>query len=335
MAHGIEPLVARPGGDPDVDGVIRYLRIPARGDAASPTDLRWSRKALRAAIRDTGPRLLHLVGDPWTPTAETGAAAARSLGIPYVLVGTSSVGGPRGFTARWQARRVVEGAAALAGTVRPALDLLTREVRPRPAAVIPPGGLAIPPTLWTAPLDGPLRLGLIGRLVPERGVDLLFDALAETYGDWRLAILGTGPSQPALEAQAQHLGLSSRIDWLGALPRDQWAPFLSGIDVLVAPSRSTPQWVEPTGTVVLEAMAAGVAPIVARSGALPDVVGDSGLIIEENDRAALTRAIAGLVKDPVRSRQIGAAARQRVLEHYGDAPVAERMVTLWREVAAN
>ena len=330
---GVEPIVARANGEGETDGLVQYLRVSSRGDAEKPMDLRWSRRGLRAVVRDVRPQLLHVVGDPWTPTAEAGAAAARDLKIPYVLVGTSSLGGPRGVTARWQADRVRNGAAALAGTVRPALDhLLGGAATPKPTAVLPAGGLAIPAPWTQRPEPNPVVFASVGRLVPERGVDLLLDALSESHGEWRLRVAGTGPVHETLEQQAQRLGLSARIEWLGAMPRDRLPAFWQDVDVLVAPSRSTPEWVEPTGAVVLQAMAHGVAPVVSRCGALPDVVGEGGLVVDDGDVAALTRAVQGLVAEPSRCRVIGNAARQRVLEQQGDGPVAERMLLLWRRV---
>lgn len=329
---GVEPVVARPDGDSETDGLIQYVRVSARGDRERPMDLRWSRRALRAMVRDVGPQLIHIMGDPWTPTAEAGAAAARHLKIPYVLVATSSFGGPKGLTAKWQGDRIRTEAAALAGTVRSALEhLLGGQSTDRPTAVLPPGGLSIPVAWSPRPDPAPVMFAAVGRLVAERGIDLLLDALGATFGDWRLRIVGTGPVHESLEQQAQHLGLSARIEWLGALPRDQLNAFWPEVDVLVAPSRSTPEWVEPSGAMVLQAMAQGVAPVVSRSGALPDVVAGSGLIVDQDDLVALTRATQGFVAEPWRCRSIGAVARQRVLEHYADAAVAERMVTLWRQ----
>lgn len=331
VTAGVEPVVARPKGETETDGQVRHERVAARGDPADPMDLRWSRKALRTLVRDLRPDLIHVVGDPWTPTAESGAAAARALSIPYVLVGTSSVGGPKGVTARWQANRVRDGAAALAGIAKPALDLLTREAPAGPRGIIPQPGFEIPASV--APRGDPAftTFGVFGRVTPERGLDLLFDALAEVYGEWRVRIVGTGPAQEPLEAQAQRLGLASRIEWLGGLPRHQLAGVFPALDAIVAPSRSTPAWVEPTGSLVLEAMAHELAPLVTRSGALPDVVGDAGMVIDEGDQPALSRALQRLVEEPARCREYGARARQRVLESYGDGPIAERMVALWRK----
>lgn len=332
VALGVEPVVPRPRGDTEIDGMIRYERVGARGDLGDPLDLRWSRRDLRTLVRDTRPDLLHLVGDPWTPTAETGAAAARDLKLPYVLVGQSSRGGARGITARWQARRVRDGAAGLAGIARSALDHLVDDSIEVPVAVIPPANLDIPATLAETPPPERPVFGLFGRLVPERGGDLLLDALAEVYGEWRLRIAGTGPAQEELESQAQRLGLSARIEWLGAIPKDEIAGFYDSIDVILAPSRATEDWVEPTGHHVAAAMARGIPAIVTRSGALPDVVGDAGLIVDEADRPALSRALQGIVDDPARCRTLGLAARRRAIERYGHGPIAERMVHLWRQV---
>lgn len=332
VALGFEPVVAIPTGESTTDGLVRYERVQARGTAGDPMDLRWSRKALRTLVRDLRPDLIHIVGDPWTPTAEAGAAAARDLKIPYVLVGTSSVGGPDGMVAKWQARKVRDGAAGLAGTVRSALELLLEGSAAVPVAVLPPGGLDLPAERTAPPAPTSPVFGVVGRVVRERGIDLLLDALGEVYGDWRLRIVGTGPAQEALEAQAQRLGLGARLEWLGGLPREALADFWPTIDVLVAPSRSSATWVEPTGSVVLEAMAHRIAPVVTRCGALPDVVGEAGMVLDEDDGPALVRALQGLVQEPARCRVMGATARRRVLEQYGDGPVAEKLAAFWQRV---
>jgi glycosyltransferase involved in cell wall biosynthesis len=327
---GVELIVARAGGAGETDGLIQFVHVIHRGDPGVPMDLRWSRRALRTVIRDTGPQLVHLAADPWTPTAEAGAAAARDLNIPYVLAAAASMGGPKGITARWQSDRVRSGAAALGGNTRPALDFVSRELPVRPTAVVPPGGLVIPPVWVSTPVSGPVTFGSVGRLVPERGVDTLLDALSTTFGEWRLRVVGTGPSHEALEQHAQRLGLSSRIEWLGALPREELPAFWREIDALVSPSRSSDAWAEPSGSIVLQAMAHGVAAVVTRSGALPDVVGEAGMIVDQQDIPALARALQGLVAEPQRCRTFGAAGRERVLQCYSDGPVAERMLQLWR-----
>jgi glycosyltransferase involved in cell wall biosynthesis len=287
-------------------------------------------------VRDLRPDLVHIIADPWVPTAEGGAAAARHAGIPYTLVGTSLLGGAKGLAARWQANRVRDEAAGLGGINRPALDFLAREAPAGPRVVTPHLGFTIPgDPPGEDPVVRPLTIGVIGRVVPERGIDMLLDALSGVHGEWRVKIVGTGPAQEPLERQAQRLGLSSRMEWLGGLPRTELAPIWAAIDVLVAPSRSTAAWAEPTGSLVLEAMARRRAVVVSRSGALPDVVSDAGLVVDEGDTEALARAITRLVREPEFAGVLGSRGRERVLQHYGDGPIAERMAAFWKEATGN
>ncbi|HEY4101277.1 MAG TPA: hypothetical protein VGM20_10425, partial [Gemmatimonadales bacterium] len=66
-ALGVEPIVACAGGDVETDGLLQFGRVSTRGDRDNPMDLRWSRRGLRALVRQSRPELLHIVGDPWTP----------------------------------------------------------------------------------------------------------------------------------------------------------------------------------------------------------------------------------------------------------------------------
>lgn len=248
--------------------------------------------------------------------------------------GTATFGGPRGIVARWQADRVRDGAAGLAGISRPALERLVGSGTSKPTAVLASAGVPLPRLDARHTATAPVRLAVVGKVVRERGLDLLLDALAESFGDWRLRIVGTGQMQEELEAQAQRLGLSSRIEWLGALPRESLPALWAECDAIVAPSRSQPGWVEPTGSVILEAMAHGLAAIVSRCGALPDVVGDAGLVIAEDDRPALTRALKALIDEPARCTAMGELGRQHVQRNHSDAAVADRMVSYWRRVLA-
>ena len=86
-------------------------------------------------------------------------------------MGASCVGGPRGITARWQARRVRDGAAAFGGLSRCALNHLTEGAPTRPTGITPPGGVAFPP-LWTPrPAPTGIVFAVVGRIRKERGID--------------------------------------------------------------------------------------------------------------------------------------------------------------------
>ena len=150
-----------------------------------------------------------------------------------------------------------------------------------------------------------LAIGFVGRLVPERGLDLLFRACVGLAGKWTLTVVGTGPSQEELEGLAQRLGIAARISWLGALPPAGGGRDLAPARLPGAPIRTTQRWVMTVGRAALHAMAHGVAVVGTDSGALPELVGDAGRIVPEEDVPALTAALQELYADRSRVRAPG------------------------------
>lgn len=141
----------------------------------------------------------------------------------------------------------------------------------------------------SSPFPGQPRIGYIGRLLPMKGVDTLIQALPHLSGC--LAILGSGPEEPRLRHLASDMGLSDRIEWVGAVPPKRVVDYLAHLDVLVLPSRTTPVWAEQLGRVLVEAMAAGVPVVGSSSGSIPDVISDAGWIFSEDDPRDLARAL--------------------------------------------
>jgi L-malate glycosyltransferase len=104
------------------------------------------------------------------------------------------------------------------------------------------------------------------------------------------------------------------------------------LDVVVVPSRNTPRWVEAVPRAALDAMAHGVAVIGSTGGALPETIGDSGLVLPEEDVGALADALQRLHDDPAEVQRLGLAGRRRVMDLYTDTAVAERTLAFWREL---
>jgi glycosyltransferase involved in cell wall biosynthesis len=157
-------------------------------------------------------------------------------------------------------------------------------------------------------------VGYVGRLVPEKGVDVFLDALARIRGAHGV-IAGDGGERGALEARATSLGLGERVRFTGALPPGEAARVIGALDVLVLPSRTRPNWSEQFGRVLIEAMASDVAVIASDSGAIGEVVGDAGLLVPEDDPAALARAIErALVPD--KNATMRARGRERARIHF-------------------
>ncbi|OGP61745.1 MAG: hypothetical protein A2V67_10320 [Deltaproteobacteria bacterium RBG_13_61_14] len=173
--------------------------------------------------------------------------------------------------------------------------------------------------------EAPL-LGTIGRLHPQKGVDLLLRALRELKGQFpalKTLIVGEGPALPALRALASDLGLVQDVIFTG-LRRDV-PNILAAADLLVLASR----W-EGMPNVVLEAFAAGRAVVATRVGAVEEMVqdGETGILVPAEDPPALARAIGSLLADPPGRARLAAAGRARVEKEFS----LEKMVRLTQEL---
>lgn len=150
--------------------------------------------------------------------------------------------------------------------------------------------------------NAPLLL-YVGRLSPEKRVDWLQPILADLPGV-RLAVVGDGPARPALE----RLFDRSRVVFTGYLRGADLANAYAAADVFTFPAAN-----ETFGNVVLEAMASGLPVVAARAGGPLDSVveGETGLLFDPQDQAALRAAVRRLVGDPRLARRMGQAGRTR------------------------
>ena len=124
------------------------------------------------------------------------------------------------------------------------------------------------------------------------------------------------------------LGLNDRVDLLGAVPHSVVPDLMRTFDVLVNPSRS-----ESFGAVIIEASATGIPVIVARVGGVLETVvdGETGLLVEPGDVAALTAALLRIAEDPDKRRALGAPGRSFVLSRFEFTQCVDSMVDVLRE----
>jgi glycosyltransferase involved in cell wall biosynthesis len=175
-------------------------------------------------------------------------------------------------------------------------------------------------------------IGYVGRLVEEKGVDLLLDALAGLEGRWRANVLGSGPAGDALRAQTRQLGLADRVSFDAWIPSTQMPDYYHQLDVLVVPSRTRPNWKEQFGRVLVEAMASGVPVVGSDSGEIPHVIGDAGMVFPEGQSDRLQACLAQLLREPGLHADLGRRGRERVLAHYTQAQVAAATYQVYRTV---
>jgi glycosyltransferase involved in cell wall biosynthesis len=167
----------------------------------------------------------------------------------------------------------------------------------------------------------------VGRLDAQKGVDILLAAwprVAAALPDARLLIIGAGPDEAALRAQAAGLPAAARPVWCGE--RDDVAPYLQGADAVVLPSRA-----EGLSNALLEAMACGAACVASRIGGNDELIEDgrTGVLVPPNDAPALAQAMSRLLAAPDEARRLGLAARAAVEQDYAMDAVVERYASLY------
>ena len=176
-------------------------------------------------------------------------------------------------------------------------------------------------------------VGYIGRLTEEKGLRTLLDAIGDLPYT-QLLLVGRGPLRREIESIIQQRAMHHRVRLLDSAPHEQIADYLNAVDVLVLPSRTTPAWKEQFGHILIEAMACGAPVVGSNSGAIPEVIGDAGLIFTEGDSQSLRDALQRLASDDTLREQFARAGRQRVLTHYTHQSIASANVQFFKRVLA-
>jgi len=141
------------------------------------------------------------------------------------------------------------------------------------------------------------ELVFLGRLVSDKGVDLLLDALANLKHlglTPRLTIIGSGPEEPKLRQQVKQLDIVAQVNFVGVKIENELAQLLNAHKIVVVPSR----WQEPFGIVALEGIACGCVVIGSKEGGLKDAIGPCGVTFPNGDVKALTQALFDLLTNP-------------------------------------
>ncbi len=165
-------------------------------------------------------------------------------------------------------------------------------------------------------------IGYVGRLTESKGVHVIVKSLMNLPRSVRALIVGQGPAQESLEELTRDLGVADRTRFVPAVPYARVPGILRSMDVLVLPSLPTSHWVEQFGRVLIESMACGTPVVASRSGEIPEVLGEGGILVEPGDEKELVRAIEHLLRNPSRRTTLGLAGRARVLQNYSADVVA-------------
>lgn len=178
----------------------------------------------------------------------------------------------------------------------------------------------------------PNHILFVGRLVREKGVDLLFEALSKLTGEWRCTVVGEGPASGKIRLEAERLGLGGRITFAGWLNGDALARAFDDASMVVVPSR----WPEPFGIVGLEAMAHARPVVAFRVGGVPDWLDDgvTGWLVPPSDVVALRDRMAWLLANPAEASAMGLRGRARVVRDFVSTSHLNQLMPIYRDLRA-
>lgn len=283
--------------------------------------------------------VVHCWEEPFVASAGQIANATR-LRVPLVFATFQNIVKRYPPPFNWieqSAMRRADGLIAFGHTARDVLDARGWQ---QPARTIPPGvdvnhfrpdagkrrrkrhGFG-----WND--DTPV-VGFVGRFVPEKGVSVLTNVLDRLKTPWRALFVGSGPLESQIRAWARQYGDRVRVQT--DVAHDEVPAYMNAMDVLCAPSQTTPKWREQFGRMLTEAFACGVPVVASDSGEIPHVVGDVGVIVAESDRAAWVAALDAMLRDPERRQELGRRGRARAESVYAWPVVARQHLAFFNEL---
>ena len=176
--------------------------------------------------------------------------------------------------------------------------------------------------------NGSFTIGFAGCLSEQKGWQVLLDAVDRLPERVKVVIAGDGEQRDELKARLQRPALRGRVHYAGLVPKARLLATYPSFDLFVLPSVTAPPSAEQFGCVLAEAMACGVPVIGSDSGAIPETVGEAGLIVPERDADALAAAIMRMSEDIGLRRRAAARGLRRYRAHYSCEAYADSIAEL-------
>lgn len=175
-------------------------------------------------------------------------------------------------------------------------------------------------------------IGFTGRFEVDKGIDEILIALEMQKEPWTFVGLGKGELREKILLWAQSKGFAERVH-LDLVKHSEVQDYLPGFDVLLAPSRTMPNWKEQFGRMIIEAFACKVPVIGSDSGEIPYVIGECGIVVPEKDGQKLGQALTRLLQDEALMAELVEKGYDRVASLYTAESAAQGYKQLYTKLA--
>jgi glycosyltransferase involved in cell wall biosynthesis len=317
---------------------IRYFSLP--GGVGLPTAGAFLFSRIVGRVRELwNSRQIDLIhAHAPLPCGHAAMLLSAELGIPYVVsvhgldaFSTEQVHGRAGQWCRRISQRVYQSSRRAICVSEHVREKVLEGTGQRCRTSVVYNG--VDPEIFSPGPDPPSGQTVlsVGNLIPIKGHETLIRAIATLAADFpelKLEIIGEGPELGRLRDLTSQLKIKDRVQFLGQNSRKQVAEAMRRCILFALPSHY-----EGLGCVYLEAMAVGKAVIGCRGQGIAEIIqhGSNGFLVGPDNEKELALAIAMLLRDDTRRRNIGALARDTIVDGLTLAHQAEKYARIYRE----
>lgn len=173
-------------------------------------------------------------------------------------------------------------------------------------------------------------IGYLGRLVPEKGLNLLMQVLDDLPVPWRALFVGGGSMESSLRTWAKRY--PERVRICTDVKHSEVPEYLNAMDMLCAPSQTVSNWREQFGRMLIEAFACGIPVIGSDSGEIPYVIQDAGVIVGEKDHKGWVQALSDLLDSSSQRQELATRGLGRAHTVYAWLVVAKEYLEFFTEL---
>ncbi|MDX1933053.1 MAG: glycosyltransferase [Capsulimonadales bacterium] len=295
------------------------------------------------AIRDFRPDLIFSTQEPWSLSNLQALHLASRLGLPFLFQTNQNLNKTYAPPFSWFERLSYRRASMALAYSEEARQVMIRKGLTVPSEVVP----YATDTRRFLPRETTERrrtlgiadatvVGYLGRLVPEKGLDTLIDAVARLKTDRpvKLLFVGAGPQEAELRQRIADAGLTEQAVFAGVVPHHEAAEYMACMDIFVLPSRTMPNWKEQFGRVIIEALACHVPVIGSDSGQIPHLLRETGggIIFREGDADDLAGSLKRLIESPEERSRLAVGGARIVEERFTCEAVAAQLHRIFEGV---
>jgi glycosyltransferase involved in cell wall biosynthesis len=293
---------------------------------------------LLKAFRQFQPNILQIEEEVFSLSTFQMAILARLTHTPLSVFGWENQEPNLSPLRRWMRRFVLDTAQLIVAGNQDGAELLRTWGYQRQIAVMPQMGVDMSlfdARVRTLPSDRSFRIGFLGRLVHQKGIDLIFEAAQQLKAKkfaFEIILCGSGQDEAELRDIAQQENVAGLVNWKGKVPHGDVPQEMAQFDVLVLPSKTTPTWKEQFGHVLIEAMSMGVPVIGSSSGEIPNVINRPDLVFRENQADELAQILERMMGDAAWYQAVSQYGIDRVQSTYTHERIAEQLIAHWNQI---